>query len=353
MPLLNRTLSGPHPTDRSQTALLPSSGAIIDTAMDTAIDTAINMAIQRSAISNSGYARQTATGAVLLPRISGCRAGLLPVCANPGCRAGWLRLWRSRSTPAFEAGWEGGWSCSAECTRSLVEAALQRERDGRGPARVSAPESHRHRIPLGLAMLEQGWITAEQLRRALAAQKAAGQGRLGVWLRGQGVDESLITRALGLQWSCPVLAVDAAEVLGLTALVPRLFVDAFGALPLRVAAGRILYLGFEDRLDPGLALALERITGLRVESGLVQESRFRIAHGRALDAAYPPAELVEASSESALATVFARRIERARPVEARLVRVHDCLWLRMWLRPQTGAVPVPESVRDVIASLGH
>ena len=57
-------------------------------------------------------------------------------------------------------------------------------------------------------------------------------------------------------------------------LLPRLFVDAFGALPLRVAAGKLLYLGFEDRLDPVLALAVERMSGLRVESGLVQESLF-------------------------------------------------------------------------------
>ncbi len=297
-------------------------------------------------------ARRAAMGAVP-GRVAGRREGLLPVCANPECRSGWLRLWRGRTAPVFEAGWEGGWSCSAECTRALVEAALRREQDGRAAARLSAPESYRHRIPLGLAMLEQGWITAEQLRRALAAQKAAGQGRLGVWLRGQGVDESLITRALGLQWSCPVLGVDPAEALGLTALVPRLFVDAFGALPLRLAAGRILYLGFEDRLDPGLALALERITGLRVESGLVEESRFRAAHALALEGAYPSAELVEASSERALAAVFTRRIERIRPVEARLVRVHDCLWLRMWLRPQAGPVPELESVRDVIASLSH
>ena len=35
-------------------------------------------------------------------------------------------------------------------------------------------ESHRHRIPLGLVMLEQGWITSGQLRQALDAQKVAG-----------------------------------------------------------------------------------------------------------------------------------------------------------------------------------
>jgi hypothetical protein len=331
MSLLNRLLEGSGSGPEPQRASAPGSGGAM----------AGHASARRAAM-------ETVPGGV-----SGRRKALLPVCANPECRAGWLRLWRSRSAPAFEAGWEGGWSCSAECTRALVEAALRRERDGRAAVRVSAPESYRHRIPLGLAMLEQGWITAEQLRRALAAQKAAGQGRLGAWLRGQGVDESLIARALGLQWSCPVLAIDAAEVLGLTALVPRLFVDAFGVLPLRIAAGRILYLGFEDRPDPGLALALERITGLRVESGLVEESRFRAAHARALEGAYPSAELVEAGSERALAAVFARRIERARPVEARLVRVHDCLWLRMWLRPQTGPAPQLESVRDVIASLGH
>ncbi len=66
--------------------------------------------------------------------------------------------------------------------------------------------------------------------------------------------------------------------------MPRLFVDAFGALPLRVAAGKLLYLGFEDRLDPVLALAIERMTGLRVESGLVQGSLFRLAHARMLNA---------------------------------------------------------------------
>jgi len=122
-----------------------------------------------------------------------------------------------------------------------------------------AQESYRHRIPLGLVMLEQGWITSSQLRQALEAQKVAGAGRLGHWLvRRQGVSEQLVVRALSLQWSCPVLPLEFHDAEALTALVPRLFVDAFGALPLRVAAGKLLYLGFEDRLDPVVALAVER-----------------------------------------------------------------------------------------------
>jgi hypothetical protein len=211
---------------------------------------------------------------------------------------------------------------------------------------------HRHRVPLGLVMLEQGWITSEQLRKALDAQRAAGQGRLGKWLvRGQGVSEQLVTRALGLQWSCPVLPLEHHDPATMATILPRLFVEAFGALPLRVAAGQILYLGFEDRPDPVVTLAVERMLGLRVEAGLVRGSQFQSAHQRMLNATYPKTELIEAASESPLVRVLTRAIERAKPAESRLVRVHDCLWLRMWKNPRsTSAVEISE-VEDVICSL--
>jgi hypothetical protein len=255
-----------------------------------------------------------------------------------------MHLWRSRSAPVFE----GGWNCSAACTAERIEAALRREMDGRG----SSSENHRHRIPLGLVMLEQGWITASQLRQAMDAQRVAGAGRLGHWLvRQLGVSEQLVTRALGLQWSCPVLPLEFHDAEGLTALVPRLFIDAFGALPLRVAAGKLVYLGFEDRLDPVMALAVERMTGLRVESGLVQGTLFRQAHARMLDARFPAVELIEAASEPAAVHALSKSIERTRPAESRLVRVHDCLWLRMWHRPQNGPLPERDSILDLICSI--
>jgi hypothetical protein len=273
------------------------------------------------------------------------RHDLFETCANPGCHSGWLHLWRSRSAPVFE----GGWTCSAECTAAQIEAAVHRELDGRG----SAQQSHHHRIPLGLVMLEQGWITAGQLRQSLDAQKAAGSGRLGHWLVcQQGVSEQLVTRALGLQWSCPVLPLEFHDAEALTPLMPRLFVDAFGALPLRVAAGKLLYLGFEDRLDPVLALGIERMTKLRVESGLVQGSLFRPAHTRMLNAKFPSVELIEASSEPALVHVLTKSIEKIKPIESQLVRVHDCLWFRMWQCKQNGPIPELASVQDMICSIG-
>lgn len=265
-------------------------------------------------------------------------------CANPNCRSGWMKLWRSRSTPIFE----GAWSCSPECTSALVSAAIGREMDGR----ASSSDLHRHRMPLGLLMLQKGWITQQQLRVALDAQKTAGAGRLGHWLMRQGaINEQMIARAIALQWACPVLGMEFHDAEGLTGLVPRLFVDAFGALPLRVAAGRILYLGYEDRLDPVLALAVERMTGLRVESGIVLESDFRPAHTRLLGARFPSVELLEAASEPVLVQAVVKRLERAKPVDARLVRVHDCLWLRMWHRRQSLPVPDLDTVEDVICSV--
>jgi hypothetical protein len=273
------------------------------------------------------------------------RAGIFETCANPGCSSGWLHLWRSRSAPVFE----GGWNCSAECTARRIQAAVRREMDGRGVSQ----DSHRHRIPLGLMMLEQGWITSAQLKQAVDAQRAARTGRLGHWLVRQcGVSEQLVTRALGLQWSCPVLPLEYHDAESLTVLLPRLFVDAFGALPLRVAAGKLVYLGFEDRLDPMLALAIGRMSGLRVESGLVQGSLFRQAHPRMLKSRFPAVELIEANSEMTIAQVLAKAVERTRPVESRLVRVHDCLWMRLWKRPQQGPLPDPVTVQDLVCSIG-
>jgi hypothetical protein len=281
-------------------------------------------------------------------RRTGVRQGFLDACSNPRCGSGWLHLWRSRSAAVFE----GGWSCSADCSAERMQAAVRREREGRGSGSGAGTGKHRHRVPLGLLMLEQGWITAGQLRSALDAQRTSG-GRLGQWLvRREGVSESLVTRALSLQWSCPVLPLEFHDAQALAPLVPRLFVDAFGALPLRLAAGKLLYLGFEERLDPVLALAVEQMTGLRVESGLVSESEFRPAHQRMLSATFPPTELLETSSEPVLVRALTRILERSRPVESRLVGVHDCLWLRMWNKAYTGVPIDAGSVQDVIATVG-
>jgi hypothetical protein len=230
-----------------------------------------------------------------------------------------------------------------------VQWALRRELDGR----AVAYDIHHHRVPLGLLMLEQGWITRRQLRESLESQRETGSGMLGEWLiRLHATDEVTVTRALGLQWSCPVLPVESRDPASLTRVVPRLFLDAFGALPLRIAAEKLLYLGFEQRLDLALAHAIGRMTGLRVESGIVCSSLFRPALVQLLKEMFPPTQLAEAVTEAAAAHLMARSIERIQPVNSRVVRTHDLMWLRMWLSHENDPVTRSFSVRDVICRIG-
>jgi hypothetical protein len=202
-------------------------------------------------------------------------------------------------------------------------------------------------------MLQQGWLTHRQLRAALDAQRQAKTGRIGDWLVRQRVlSEETVTRALALQWSCPVMSVDGHDAEVMSAILPRLFVDAFTALPLRVSGNKMLYLGFENAPDPVLALGISRMTGLSVECGIVMEARFRATHAQMMAASFPAATLIEAVSESAATWTFAKEIERVRPLASRLIRMHDYLWLRMWTCKQTGVLPKPEGVHDLICSIG-
>jgi hypothetical protein len=273
---------------------------------------------------------------------SGALAGPWAVCSNPGCESGWLRWWRGRRAPVFE----GGWLCGPRCARAVVRAAAARELRGR----EDPPAAHRHRVPLGLLLLSQGAITGAQLRAALARQRALG-GRLGLWLeREHGVDERVVARALATQWGCPALSAEGHSAEKTAWVAPRLFVDAFGFLPLRPAGGALLYVGFEDRVDRCVALAVGRMAGLRVEAGVVGGREFAAAHRRMLAAAFPPARMVEAAGVDALAGAFARAVEEARPAEARLVRMRDYLWLRMWRRLPAPGDPAG-SFEDVVGSL--
>jgi hypothetical protein len=72
-----------------------------------------------------------------------------------------------------------------------------------------------------------------------------------------------------------------------------------------------------------------------------------------LGAQFPHVELIEAVSEPAAVLALAKSVERSRPVASRLVKVHDCLWLRMWGSPQCGPLPETDTVSDVVCSIGR
>jgi hypothetical protein len=145
-----------------------------------------------------------------------------------------------------------------------------------------------------------------------------------------------------------VLSLEGHSAEHAAALAPRLLVDAFGFLPLRQAGAALLYVGFEDRLDRCVSLAIERMNRLRVESGIVPARDFDTAHRRLLGATFPRARLVEAAGVDALAGALSRMIEAAQPVESRMVRMHEYFWLRLWSRRSAGH---GSAVEDVLCSL--
>jgi hypothetical protein len=285
-------------------------------------------------------------------RAVGALAGaLFPRCANPECASGWMHVWRNRQTPAFE----GKWACSAACMEALVAAAVRREMEG-SEAALPLPM---HRVPMGLMLVRQGTITVDQLRAALEEQQQARRDgsearKLGTWLLESGVlSEPALTRALSLQWNCPVLSLDGFRPGEMATAMPRFLAEAFGALPVRTAGERLLYLAFSGRVDRCLSYALGRITGLQVAAGIAPESEFRPALEKYSAAAAPRAQYVEAASSWALVRMIAERVESTRAAGARLVRVHDVYWLRLWRRaPGKGGLPAPGIVEDLLATVG-
>jgi hypothetical protein len=259
-----------------------------------------------------------------------------------------MKLWRSRQAPILE----GMWACSAACMQELVQAAVLREMSERSAQSVV----HKHRVPLGLVLLSRGWITQEQLKCALEAQKKAGSGRLGEWLiKQKAVKEDQITRALGAQWNCPVLSADSYNPAAMAAMFPRLLVDSLNVIPLRLAGRHLLYVAFEERIDRCLVLAVERMLGLKVEAGVLSASEFRRRQGEILRASFPKARLLEAMNMRGLVHAFTGMMEENKPVQAKIVRVHDYFWLRLWRNPMPAedskALPGIPDVEDMVCAL--
>ena len=281
------------------------------------------------------------------PSKRGRTPAFLPVCANPGCASGWLHVWRSRTAPMIE----GGWSCSPGCTRARIADLIHREHKGH----YQAATIHRHRVPLGLVLLAEGWITHEQLKKALDEQRAGAAGHIGAWLMEHcGLEERRVTQALSIQWNCPIFALDQEHTIPAISLTPRLFMDTFRFFPLRLSSAGILYIAFEDRIDHSVTLALERMTGLRVEAGLVNGSEFRHTHNSLLEARSPVTRMIEAASIDAIVNALTRLVEKEKPLDARLVRLHDFYWLRLWkeLEQSPRALSsTPDRIEDVICYL--
>jgi hypothetical protein len=272
-------------------------------------------------------------------------------CGSMECISARPSPWRNRKRPIFE----GMWGCSGRCVLAMVRAAVRRE-TGDGLEMVHA--KHQHRLPLGLLMLAQGWVTHPQLQYALSLQKMRG-GRIGDLLVEEcGIDREQVTRALSMQWSCPVLVARGFSANSMALVAPKIFIEQFGVVPLRVAGSSLLYLGFEDHLDAATAFALEQMTGLKAESGLMPTEEYREARAALMRQPFVTVEMERIAEADALAARITAILEQKQPIASKLVRMHQYLWLRLWLEPSSrgkkGTVPRShEDMLDYIFTVGR
>ena len=258
------------------------------------------------------------------------------VCGNRECRTGWLQLFRSRDSPRFEE----KWACSSICMEQIVTGAVRSQIESWEP--VSGGRALR--MPLGLILLSRGWISHRELQEALAAQRRAQNGRIGEWLRRlHGVPEETITKALGIQWNCAVLP-SGMQGLELTrSLIPAFLRKRYGLALLRQGPDRTLYLAGKYRAEYAAARAMEHMLREPVHAAFLEDSVWNSANADATDTTE-----VHLPGRDGVVACIAEWMERSRPTDGRLVRVHDHLWLRIWLR---GGARHPMRTLDIVLPL--
>ena len=243
-----------------------------------------------------------------------------------GSRSLWLRV-RGQSRRVMIA---GAWYCLDGCLERVLSEALRRNLSA--VKRRTGP----HRVPLGLQLLSRDQLTAEQLRAALAAQRAAGRGRIGEWLQALGfVTEQQVTAALARQWSCPVLlGENLAPQPARTFEIPGTLLEAFAIVPVDyVAATRTLFIAFSEGIDYSVLYAIEQMLGCRTEPCLAVPSHLRcslqalVAHGGESDLVFDrTADVAE------LARIVRSYCLRVSASEIRVATCGARIWVRL-LRP--------------------
>jgi hypothetical protein len=206
------------------------------------------------------------------------------------------------------------------------------------------PAERALRMPLGLILLSRGWISHRELQEALAAQRHAQNGRIGEWLhRLHGISEETITKALGIQWNCTVLPSGMPGLEFARWLIPAFLRNRYGLAPLRQGSDKALYLAGKYRAEHAAARAMEHMLREPVHAAFLEDSAWNLADGDTADTAE-----LHLPGRDGVVSCIRELIEQSRPSDARLVRVHDHLWLRMWLR---GRGSHPMQIRDIVLPL--
>ncbi len=256
-----------------------------------------------------------------------------PQCSEERCPGQSGRLWlpRSRNSGILMS---RKWYCSTKCLLPSIEKSLLQLL----PDPETAP-AHARRVPIGLLLVQRGMISAEQLREGLALQREHGEGRLGDWLQRMGAaTEADITRALAIQWGCPVFPLERDQSYRQCAgLVPLSLSQIYGLLPVFRSKDRsLLYVAFTSGVDHALLYGIEQMLGCRTVPCIVSESSYAAALANLESRAEPDETIFDSiRGPFEIALAVCGFTERLGAHALHLTRVGRTLWIRFVCRPGT------------------
>jgi hypothetical protein len=192
-------------------------------------------------------------------------------------------------------------------------------------------------------MLSLGLISNESLQTALQAQREAGKGRVGDWLRQQGaVTEPQVTRALAMQWALPVYPLEKQEGdLNCAQLVPFHLLEDFHMLPVhRSAASGVLHVAFSSRVDYTVLYAIEQMLKWRTEPCLARESYIERAIERLRqEGSSTDIPIMGPMEPSIISRATLQQVLKFAAQEVRVVGCANNIWVRL---------QAPRQARDLL-----
>jgi hypothetical protein len=209
----------------------------------------------------------------LLPAPDLGRNRVRSVCAQTACENVLMMKYVSGSNLGIHVG--PSWYCSSECFAIASREVLASLSAG---SVVEMPRTSR--LSLGLALLQKGYLSEEQLRSA-TAQSRLQAFDLETYLVESGiVSEKQLAGARAVQWGHPVLAQDLIGQI-VDGDLPKALLQACFAVPIHYSMRpKRLVLGFVNRVEHSLLQAIEQITGCRAEPCFITATEFRVQSER-------------------------------------------------------------------------
>jgi hypothetical protein len=219
-----------------------------------------------------------------------------------------------------------GWVCSPQCLEKEARAIF--DQFSSLPVPDPAPN---HRVPLGLLMLEHGYVSEEQLRTALEMQTRERRGRIGEWLQVlHFVTERQVLTALGVQWACPLLSLRQAPDPACSSMLPMPLLRALHLVPVRfMSATRLLYVALCVRVNYRVLAAIEQMVGCRAIPCLVSDNKIDEWLRQAQNLERDVQVFDRSSGPAEMARITGSYVARLSAEEVRIVRCGPYAWARL------------------------